>query len=46
LLRLQTFGGDLSGGRGQAEPLKSEWFYLNSDANTNFSGMSPNEEVS
>ena len=38
LLGLQTFGGDLGGGCGQAKPLKSELFAPNSGARTIFSG--------
>src|SRR5260370_33499954 len=34
LLGLQTLGGDLGGGRGQARPLKSELFNPNSVART------------
>src|SRR5258708_29995335 len=36
LLGLQTLGGDLGGGRGQARPLKSELFDPNSVARTIF----------
>src|SRR5258707_12907755 len=34
LLGLQTLGGDLGGGRGQARPLKSDLFNPNSEART------------